>query len=319
MKKHLFCFGYGYTCDYLGYALTQGTEETVCPDTPSQEPKTWDLAGTTRNTKKKEELRSRGITPYIFNFNTPIPDPLYLLKDVTHILISTPPTDNGDTSFLMHAQDVLNLPNLEWVGYLSTTGAYGDRKGAWVDETTLPSPTTKRGSRRYRAEEQWLSLYEHHDLPVHIFRLAGIYGPGRSALDSVRAGIARRIEKPGHAFSRIHVDDIVRVLKASMYAPNPGNIYNVCDNAPAPSHEIIDYACTLLGITPPPLQSFYDVDLAPMAASFYAENKRIHNDKIKDSLGVTLKFPDYKTGLHGCLDAEMKFIAQQQETQKTAL
>ena len=310
-NKRLFCFGYGYTCDYLGYELAQAGALRAIPVN-------WSLAGTTRDPEKKRELTARGIKAYIFDFNRPIPDPQYMLRDVTHILVSTPPSDLGDTSYLMHAQDLLDLPMLEWIGYLSTTGAYGNRDGGWVDETAEPRPTTKRGARRHRAEEQWLSMYQEHGLPVHIFRLAGIYGPGRSALDSVRAGIARRINKPGHAFSRIHVDDIVQVLIASMNNPKPGSIYNVCDDSPAPSHEVIDYACKLVGKVSPPLIPFDEADLAPMTRSFYAENKRIHNDKIKKELGVTLKYSNYKDGLQGCLDAEMQYSQMQEEAQKNA-
>lgn len=291
INKHLFCFGYGYTCDYLGHTLSRA-------QTP------WDLSGTTRDQEKRKELSDRNIKTFLFDFDTPLPDPIYMLRDVTHILISTPPTDNGDPTFIAHAHDMVKLPNLEWIGYLSTTGSYGDRDGGWVDETSYARPSTKRGSRRLKAEEQWLSLFHSHKLPVHIFRLAGIYGPGRSALDSVRSGVARRIDKPGHAFSRTHVEDIVQVLKASMDNPKAGEIYNVCDDVPAPSHEVIDYACQLLGIESPPLMPFDSVYLAPITQSFYADNKRIKNDKIKNDLGVTLKYPDYKAGLQGCLDAE---------------
>ncbi len=291
INKHLFCFGYGYTCDYLGHTLSR-----------TQTP--WNLSGTTRDQDKRKELSDRNIKTFLFDFDTPLPDPIYMLRDVTHILISTPPTDNGDPTFIAHAHDMVKLPNLEWIGYLSTTGSYGDRDGGWVDETSYARPSTKRGSRRLKAEEQWLSLFHSHKLPVHIFRLAGIYGPGRSALDSVRSGVARRIDKPGHAFSRTHVEDIVQVLKASMDNPKAGEIYNVCDDVPAPSHEVIDYACQLLGIESPPLMPFDSVYLAPITQSFYADNKRIKNDKIKNDLGVTLKYPDYKAGLQGCLDAE---------------
>ncbi|MFP4097659.1 MAG: SDR family oxidoreductase [Alphaproteobacteria bacterium] len=305
MKKKLFCFGYGYTCDYLSYGLAHKREGM------GHSRVLWDVAGTTRDDEKKRSLKACGIEAYSFDFNTPIPDPLYMLRDVTHVLISTPPSDDGDTSYLMHARDLVDLPHLEWVGYLSTTGAYGDRGGAWVDESVAPRPTTKRGSRRCRAEEQWLSMHKAYGLPVHIFRLAGIYGPGRSALDSVRAGIARRIEKPGHAFSRVHVEDIVQVLVASMYDPKPGEIYNVCDDRPAPSHEVIDYACKLLGRASPPLLRYDEVDLSPMAMSFYAENKRIHNYKIKKDLGVVLKYPSFVEGLEACLDIERRFLQEQ--------
>lgn len=198
----------------------------------------------------------------------------------------------------------MGLKNLQWVGYLSTTGAYGDRGGAWVDENSEVRPSTKRGSRRAKAEEQWLSLQRSYGLPVHVFRLAGIYGPGRSALDSVRAGVARRIDKPGHAFNRIHVEDIVQVLMASIENPHAGSVYNVSDDESAPSHEVIAYACALLGLTVPPLIPYEKADLAPITRSFYSDNKRLRNNKIKDELGVHLKYPDFRCGLEACLEAE---------------
>lgn len=289
-NKSLFCFGYGYSCEYLSRALKAAGG--------------WDIAGTTRDPEKRRALRDQDIKAFLFSNDIPLADPLYMMRDATHILISTPPSDHGDPSFLFHGEDILKLPKVEWVGYLSTTGSYGDRGGEWVDETARARPTTQRGSRRLKAEEQWLSLFETHNIPVHIFRLAGIYGPGRSALDSVRSGVARRIDKPGHAFSRIHIDDIVQILMASMHNIRPGEIYNVCDDEPAPSHEVIDYACQLLGIESPPLQPFDKVDMAPITRSFYTDNKRIKNDKIKTDLGISLKYKTYKDGLEGCLDAE---------------
>lgn len=285
--KHLFCFGYGYSCAYLGQVLAQ---------------EGWALSGTTRDKEKKHFLTSQGIQSYLFDRDIPLADPLYSLRDVTHLLISTPPGDDGDPSFNMHAQDLLHLPKLEWIGYLSTTGPYGDRDGEWVDENTRPRPTTQRGSRRLKAEDQWLSLLQEHDLPVHIFRLAGIYGPERSAIESVRCGIARRINKPGQAFSRIHVHDIVQVLRASIMRPAPGEIYNLCDDLPAPSHEVIAYACDLIGVEPPPLLHYTEADLAPITMSFYKDNKRVRNDKIKNDLGVTLYYKSYKEGLRQCLE-----------------
>jgi len=290
-KAHkLFCFGYGYCCDYLGSTL--------------QKQAGWSIAGTTRDLNKKAQMQEQNIKTFIFDYEQPLNDPDLFLKDVTHLLISTPPDDYGDPVFLMHGDDILRHKNLQWIGYLSSTSVYGDRDGEWVDETSEIRPTSKRGSRRAKAEEQWLSLYKNSGLPVHIFRLAGIYGPGRSALDSMRAGIARRIEKPGHAFSRIHVNDIINVLMASMEHPKPGAIYNICDDCAASSHEVIAYACELLGMELPPLISFDDADLVPMARSFYNDNKRIYNKKIKSELGVNLHYPDYKAGLRGCLEAE---------------
>lgn len=291
--RKLFCFGYGYCCDYLGYELLSHHRDA------------WDIAGTTRDLEKAKIMRYYDIKPYLFDNEKPLDDPKLFLKDITHLLISTPPDDNGDPTFLAHADDLVSsMPNLEWVGYLSSTAVYGDRDGEWVDEESETIPSNKRGSRRLKAEQQWLSLFRDYDLPVHIFRLSGIYGPGRSALDSVRAGYARRIEKPGHAFSRIHVRDIVEVLLTSMKNPTPGEIFNLCDDLAAPSHEVIAYACDLLGIDPPPLISYEDADMSPIARSFYNDNKRLHNDKIKDKLGITLHYPNYKIGLQACLESE---------------
>jgi hypothetical protein len=288
----LFCFGYGYSCDGLGQALmAQG----------------WNVAGTTREREKWRFLKTLGIKSFLFDYEQPLEDPALFLRGTTHLLISTPPSDDGDPAFLMHGQDVLNIPTIRWVGYLSSTSVYGDREGGWVDENSEVRPSSIRGSRRARAEEQWLSLYRKHKLPVHIFRLAGIYGPGRSALDSVRAGIARRINKPGHAFSRIHIDDIVQTLIASMNRPNPGAVYNVADDLAAPSHEVILRACEMLGLTPPPLIPYEEADVAPITRSFYSDNKRIRNDRIKNELGVVLRYPTFIEGLQGCLEAERAY------------
>ena len=290
-KKRLFCFGYGYTCDYLSHILRQEAVE-------------WSIAGTTRDPEKFRTLKAGGIEAHIFDEQAPLPDPRYVLENTTHILISTPPDDEGDPAFLSYAEDILHTPSIEWVGYLSTTGVYGDRGGAWVDENSELRPSSKRGTRRALAEEQWLSLFHSHNLPVHVFRLAGIYGPGRSALDSVRAGIARRIDKPGQAFSRVHVEDIANILQTSMANPKGGSIYNICDDEPAPSHEVIAHACTLLNRPSPPLVKYEDAQLPPMAQSFYSDNKRVRNDKIKQELGITLKYPNYRDGLRGCMEAE---------------
>lgn len=289
-NNRLFCFGYGYTCDYLGHAL--------------MEEGGWQVAGTTRDSNKRASLKKRGIDAHLFDYEIPLADPGHILKDVTHLLISTPPDDHGGPTYRMHEEDIVRMPNLKWMGYLSTIGVYGDRDGGWVDETAQVQPSTRRGTRRASAEKQWMDLARENNLPLHTFRIAGIYGPGRSALDSIRAGVARRIDKPGHAFNRIHVEDIVNVLRASIAKPNPGSIYNVADDDPVPSHVVIDYACQLLKRPSPPLIPFDKVDLAPITRSFYSDNKRIKNDKIKNELGVTLKYPSYKEGLKACLEAE---------------
>jgi hypothetical protein len=285
VARKLFCFGYGYTADRLAQSLlAEGG---------------WEIAGTTRDPAKRDAMLEHGIAAEIFNYEQPLADPFTLMRGATHILISTPPDDGGDPTLRLHGEDVAQVRTVNWVGYLSTTGVYGDRGGDWVDEKSDVQPTSRRGTRRARAEQQWLSLFRMYDLPLHIFRLAGIYGPGRSALDSVRAGIARRINKPGHAFTRVHIDDIVQTLRASMIQPNPGSIYNVGDDYPAPSHEVIAYTCELLGRDPPPLLDYNAADLAPITLSFYSDNKRIRNDKIKDELGVRLRYPTFREGMLG--------------------
>lgn len=287
----LFCFGYGY--------VAQALAETLKAKDAG-----WKIAGTTRDMDKLRTLKKQGVSMYMFDDDHPLDDPFIALEGVTHLLLSIPPSDNGDPAFLQHADDLLRIDSLKWIGLLSTTGIYGDRDGGWVDEESEIRPTSKRGSRRALAEAEWLSLKSSWNAPVHVFRLAGIYGPGRSALDAVRAGHSRRIDKPGHAFNRVHIDDIVQVLTASMEKPHPGRIYNVADDKASPSHEVIAYACSLLGIPISPLIPFDTVDQAPIARSFYLDNKRVDNRRIKDELDVTLKYPGFEDGLKACLDAE---------------
>ena len=287
--KTILCFGYGYTAN------------AVCETLKLSD---WSVVGTTTDESKADLLAESGVKPIVFDSNHPLCNPYEALENVTHILLSIPPDDRGDIVYMLHDEDIARMKNLEWIGYLSTTGVYGNRDGTWVDETSMPAPTSRRGSLRYKAEQQWLSVVKEFDIPLHIFRLSGIYGPGRSALDSVRAGQSRRIDKPGHAFNRIHIDDIVQTLVASINKPNPGAIYNLADDNPAPSHEVIAYACTLLGVDVPELTPFEDADLAPMVRSFYKDNKRIRNALIKSELGVQLFHPDYKSGLSACFEAE---------------
>jgi nucleoside-diphosphate-sugar epimerase len=196
--------------------------------------------------------------------------------------------------------------HIAWAGYLSTTGVYGDHGGDWVDEDTPLHPTTERGRRRVSAETAWRALARDTGLPLHIFRLAGIYGPGRGPFEKVRNGTARRIIKPGQVFSRIHVEDIAQVLAASIARPNAVRAYNVCDNDPAPPQDVIAYAAELLGMPLPPEVPFDEANLGPMAASFYAESKKVPNDRIKDELGVQLLYPTYREGLWAVLEAESR-------------
>jgi nucleoside-diphosphate-sugar epimerase len=216
---------------------------------------------------------------------------------VTHILVSVPPDETGDPVLDSHGTDIAALGGIRWLGYLSTTGVYGTRDGGWVDEKSELHPSSARAQRRATAERGWLGL------GAHVFRLAGIYGPSRSAFDALRAGTAKRIDAGSQVFSRIHVDDIASVLLASTARPRPGAVYNVCDDEPAAQEAVVAHAARLLGIEPPPLVPFADAELSPMARSFYADDKRVSNALIKTELGVTLAYPSYREGLAAVLAA----------------
>ena len=248
----------------------------------------WEVIGTNRAGDAAVQWPGTDLTPY--------------LDRATHLLTSVAPGKEGDPVLkALHDQIAARAGQFEWVGYLSTTGVYGDRQGDWVDETAELTPATKRGLARVKAETAWAAI---PGLPLHIFRLAGIYGPGRGPFAKVRAGTARRIIKPGQVFSRTHVEDIAQVLKASIARPNPGGIYNVCDDDPAPPEDVIAEAARLLGLPLPPAEDIETAEMTEMARSFYAESKRVSNDRIKDELGVVLKYPDYRTGLRAVLAAE---------------
>lgn len=275
----LFCFGLGYSAEALARRWLQ---------------RGWDVAGTARGGARLAELEAMDIEAFPFDRDRRLPTGA--LEEVTHLLISVPPDAEGDPVLDMAEAAIREaLPELQWIGYLSTTGVYGDHDGALVDETTTPKPNAARSQRRAEAEARWQAL------GAHIFRLAGIYGPGRSALDDVRTGTAKRIVKPGQVFSRIHVEDIATVLEASMARPRPGAIYNVCDDEAAPSAEVVAHACALLGVEPPPEVPFEFAHLTPMALSFWADNKRVSNRLMHEELGVHLAYPSYREGLKSLL------------------
>ena len=256
-------------------------------------PQGWTVIGTTRSAAKAVSLKSAGVTPLLWPGDlTPA------LAQATHILASAAPDAAGDP-FLQAAPQIV-AARASWVGYLSTTAVYGDHQGAWVDEDTPLTPASTRGEWRVRAEQQWRAT----GLPIHIFRLAGIYGPGRGPFEKVRNGTAQRIIKPGQVFSRIHVDDIAATLAASIARPNPGAAYNVCDDDPAPPEDVLSHAAHLLGLPDPPAVPYDHAEMTPMARSFYAESKRVRNARIKKELGVRLAYPDYRAGLQALLAEE---------------
>ena len=280
---HLFCFGLGYSAQALMREVARFG---------------WIISGTNRSGETVEGCNK------VWPFDGTAVIPGEALDGVTHILVSIPPGNEGDVVIRWHdAELTRRATQVRWLGYLSTTAIYGDRGGEWVDESSALSPTTDRGRRRLEAENAWLALFVQSSLPVHIFRLAGIYGPGRNQLLSVRDGTARRIIKRGQVFSRIHRDDVAGVLQASIARPSPSRAYNVCDDEPSPPEEVVAYAAHLLGRAPPPEVSFEIAELSPMARSFYADSKRVSNRRIKRELGYRLLYPTYREGLKALLDA----------------
>ncbi len=275
----LLSLGHGYSAQYLSRLLI---------------PLGWRVIGTTRSAEKAATLAGQGVEPLIWPGD--ITD---ALQSATHLLTSVAPDATGDPVLRALAPQIETL-NLHWAGYLSTTAVYGHHNGAWVDENTALTPATDRGAARVRAEQAWSAL----GLPLHIFRLAGIYGPGRGPFEKVRDGTARRIYKPGQVFSRIHVADIAQILLASLQNPAPGTTYNVCDDDPASPEDVLSRAAHLLNLPEPPMVAYEEAEMTPMARSFYAENKRVRNDRIKTDLNIRLLYPTYREGLQSLLDTE---------------
>ncbi|MCB2114633.1 MAG: SDR family oxidoreductase [Parvularculaceae bacterium] len=278
--KRLLCLGFGYVAGALAARLRR---------------EGWRVAGTARNSEKARALCARNVEPVhwknggagALEFAAP-----------AAVLVSTPPGEKGCPAYAAAERGVAKAAReISWIGYLSTNGVYGDHDGAWVDESSPLLATSPRAKNRIKAEAQWRDLGAALDIPVVVFRLPGIYGPGRSALDAVREGRARRIFKEGQVFSRAHVDDIAAALHASLSMPHAGELFNICDDEPAPPQDVIDYACKLLGVAPPPLTPIETAQLSPMAKSFYDDNKRVSNVRMKERLLPTLTYPTYRDGL----------------------
>ncbi|WP_201832022.1 SDR family oxidoreductase [Microvirga zambiensis] len=283
----LFVFGLGYSArQFIGLYRDRFTR----------------IAGTVRSPEKAEEISATGIDAYRFDATGHDPRILHDLAEADSLLVSIPP---GETDPVLDrfAEAVAAVPRLRWVGYLSTVGVYGNANGGWVDEDTPPNPATLRSRQRIAAERQWLDLGERKAIAVKVFRLAGIYGPGRNALAKVADGTARRIVKPGQVFNRIHTEDIAQVLMASIDRPSQNAIYNVADDEPGPPQDVIAYGAELLGREPPPEIPFDEAEMTPMARSFYADNKRVRNTRLKTDLGVMLRYPTYREGLRALLRA----------------
>jgi nucleoside-diphosphate-sugar epimerase len=261
------------------------------------------VTGTVRTQDKARALAAAGLSARIFgpDGGDSAIDADLAISDA--LLVSVPPGTGGDPVLATYARQIADAPKPRWIGYLSTIGVYGDHQGAWVDEQTPAAPTNARSRERAEAEQAWLAFGAANNIAVHIFRLAGIYGPGQSQLVQLARGTARRIIKPGQVFNRIHVEDIARAVDASLERPRAGAIYNVTDNEPAPPQDVVKFAATLCGVAPPPAISLDDAGLTKMGRSFYAESKRVRNDLLRNELGVTLAYPSYREGLTALREA----------------
>jgi nucleoside-diphosphate-sugar epimerase len=281
-RVKLFCFGLGFSAEALAKRLAA---------------RGWSISGTARDLTNIQRLRRQGYEICRFAGEADNAEFVAALAGTTHLLHSIPPGAEGDPVLRHYRDQIAGLTTLDWIGYLSTVGVYGNHQGAVVDEAAEPHPNNERTRARVVAESGWLTFGEETGYRVQVFRLAGIYGPGRSALDKLKARTARRIVKPGRVFNRIHVEDIASVLEASIARPRAGAIYNVADDEPAPPADVITYGAELLGIEPPPEVPFEEADLSPMARSFYGDSRRISNALIKLELGVRLAYPNYREGL----------------------
>ncbi|MBQ0818216.1 MAG: SDR family oxidoreductase [Methyloceanibacter sp.] len=288
--SRLFAFGLGFSAQALAGRLAR---------------QDWEIAGTARDEAKIVQLSDQGYAATRFAGEPGSPEFLLELKGSSHLLHSIPPGPEGDP-VLTHCRDeIAKLGSLEWIGYLSTVGVYGNQQGRWVDETTAPKPNSARTEARVIAEKAWLDFGADIGVPVHVFRLAGIYGPGRSVFDKLAAGTAQRINKDGQVFNRIHVADIASVLEASIASPRGGAIYNVADDEPTAPGDVVAHAAEMIGVPPPPQIDFADADLTPMARSFYEGSRRIGNALIKSELGVVLRYPTYREGLASLIPRQM--------------
>ena len=288
--RHLLCFGCGYVARRLGDRILAAGGQ---------------VSGTARSEEGAAALAALGITGFVFDGSGVLPDEA--LDGVTDVLCSIPPGEGGDDGVLSHHGEALRaLPGLRWAALLSTTGVYGDKDGAWIDEYATLEPVNERSRRRIAAEQAWLAWGEASGKPVQVFRLPGIYGPGRTPFQRLRAGQARRIVKPGHVFNRIHVDDIVAALLLGMQQPDKGPVFHLADDEPAPADEVLAWAASLIDLPSPSPVMIEDAGLSPMAQSFYEECKRISNQRIKTELGFQPRYATYREGLAACLAEESR-------------
>jgi len=277
----VFVFGLGYT----GLAFARAMRDAGRA-----------VGGTVRDPAKAAALRAEGIDALVFDGKQRGDGVATALAGASHVVVTISQGEGGDPVLALHGHDIAAAPELAWLGYLSTVGVYGDHGGAWIDEETPPDPRIARAAARIAAEDGWNRVVAARGVPVGIFRLAGIYGPGRNPFVKLAEGSAHRIVKPGQVFNRIHVDDIAATLRAAIARP-AARTYNVSDDEPAPPQDVVTAAADMMGVSPPPEVAFAEADLSPMARSFYEGNRRISNRRIRDELAVALAYPTYRAGL----------------------
>ena len=257
----------------------------------------WEVTGTVRSAERAAELSREGIRTLVFGGFAVSTALAKAVAEAEAVLVSVQPAEDGDPVLQRLRGDLAAAPALRWIGYLSTTGVYGNQDGAWIDETQPVKPGNARNTLRVAIEQDWLALGRDTGKAVQIFRLAGIYGPGRNPVAKLREGKSTRLVKPGQVFNRIHVDDIAGILMASLARPRNGAIYNVTDDEPAPPQDVVSFAAELTGLEAPPEMPFSEARLSPMAASFYGENKRVSNALVKRELGYAFRYPSYREAL----------------------
>lgn len=287
MEHNLLSFGHGYSAKALGRRLI---------------PQGFSITGTSRTADNLAAIKAEDAAPMLW----PGDDLSGAISSATHILTSAAPTEDGDPVLADFKDQIKAIgPQLKWVGYLSTTGVYGDHQGREVDEETPLGPSAKRANLRALAESQWQALADEAGFDLYIFRIAGIYGPGRDPFSKIRKGTARCIIKKNQFFSRIHVEDIANILQASINTPYPGGrVYNVCDDLPAAPQDIVKLAAEMMNLPSPPDEDFETAEMHPMARSFYSESRKVSNARIRNELGVELLYPTYREGLKAIFDAE---------------
>jgi nucleoside-diphosphate-sugar epimerase len=280
----VFFFGMGYS----SRATARAIHELRDPDIP--------IAGTTRSAEGAEAFADSNYRIHVFDGEVPGSTLSEDLRAATHVILSIPPDERGDAALNLHRADLDAAENLQWIGYFSTVGVYGDFGGEWIDESAATRPINVRSKQRVEAEQAWRDYAEARGVPLFIERLAGIYGPGRSAFDKLREGTARRIVKPNQVFNRIHVEDIGRITALAALQKLAGT-YNLADTEPAPPQDLVTYAAAKMGVAPPPEVPFETAKMTEMARSFYSDNKRVSSKRILAALNTTLSYPTYREGL----------------------